>query len=56
MAPSGPPAGKAKAEAKADAKAKAKGKAKVKKDENPEDKIPRVEQPDRNAWKKLSRR
>jgi len=38
-----------KAAAKADAKAKAKAKPKPKKDENPEDKIPKVEQPDRNA-------
>jgi len=45
MAPSGP---KGDPKAKADAKAKPKPK-KEKKEENPEDKIPRVEQPDRNA-------
>jgi len=48
MAPKAKPAA-AKPEAKAKGDAKAKPKAKVKKDENPEDKIPRVEQPDRNA-------
>eukprot|EP00746_Dinoflagellata_sp_MGD_P160770 gnl/MRDRNA2_/MRDRNA2_87672_c0_seq1.p1 gnl/MRDRNA2_/MRDRNA2_87672_c0~~gnl/MRDRNA2_/MRDRNA2_87672_c0_seq1.p1 ORF type:complete len:476 (-),score=226.33 gnl/MRDRNA2_/MRDRNA2_87672_c0_seq1:68-1495(-) len=40
---------KAKEAPKADAKAKAKAKPKPKKEENPEDKIPRVEQPDRGA-------
>jgi len=47
MAPSGPPAakGKAKAEGKAEAKAKPKPK---KKEEDLEDKIPKVDQPDRN--------
>eukprot|EP00746_Dinoflagellata_sp_MGD_P160750 gnl/MRDRNA2_/MRDRNA2_87647_c0_seq1.p1 gnl/MRDRNA2_/MRDRNA2_87647_c0~~gnl/MRDRNA2_/MRDRNA2_87647_c0_seq1.p1 ORF type:complete len:475 (+),score=210.01 gnl/MRDRNA2_/MRDRNA2_87647_c0_seq1:108-1532(+) len=43
------PKAKPEAKAKADAKAKAKAKPKPKKEENPEDKIPKVEQPDRKA-------
>jgi len=59
MAPKAKPAAakpEAKAAPKADAKAKAKSKAKPKKDENPEDKIPRVDQPDRNAMEEACKK
>jgi len=52
MAPSGP---KGDPKAKADAKAKAKPKVK-KAEDNPEDKIPRVEQPDRNAMEEACKK
>jgi len=52
MAPSGP---KGDPKAKADSKAKAKPKPK-KAEENPEDKIPRVEQPDRNAMEEACKK
>jgi len=57
MAPSGPPAkAGGKADPKADAKAKAKKAPKKKEEDDPESKIERVEQPDRNALEEATKK